>query len=97
MLDLKNNKYDMQVLKEHIYAISLIEVLETQHLTSDFVLKYILNPKYQMTCEEENISIMHVLLYQPHLINTNLLDDYSRGLKKVDSFEDFETFANKNS
>jgi hypothetical protein len=97
MLDLKNKKYDMKVLKENIYALHLVEVLETQHLTADFVLKYILNSKYQMTTEEENISIMHVLLHQPHLINTNLLDDYSKGIKKVDSFEDFETFANKNS
>jgi hypothetical protein len=95
MLDLKNNKYDLTILKENIYALSLIEILETQHLTSDFVLKYILNPKYQLTSEEENISLIHVFLHQPHLINTSLLDDYIQGIKKVDSFEDFESFSNR--
>ena len=95
MLDLKNNKYDLTILKENIYALSLIEILETQHLTSDFVLKYILNPKYQLTSEEESISLIHVFLHQPHLINTSLLDDYIQGIKKVDSFEDFESFSNR--
>ena len=44
MLDLKNKKYDMKTLKQYIYAVSLVEILKTQHLTADFVLKYILNP-----------------------------------------------------
>jgi len=95
MLDLKNNKYDLTILKENIYALSLIEILETQHLTPDFILKYILNPKYQLTSEEENISLIHVFLHQPHLINTSLLDDCIQGIKKVDSFEDFESFSNR--
>ena len=96
MLDLKNKKYDMKTLKANIYAISLIEILETQHLTADFVLKYILNPKYQMDEEEENITLIRVLLYQPHLLFSNLLVEYRKGIKKVDSFDNFETFSEKN-
>ena len=41
MFDLYNNKYDMQTLKENIYAVSLWDILKTQVLTRDFCVKYI--------------------------------------------------------
>ena len=66
MLDLYNNKYDLEILKQNIYAVNLIDILKTQTLTSDFVQKYILNKNFQLTKEEEDITIMDVIKYQPH-------------------------------
>ena len=90
MLDLYNNKYDLEILKQNIYAVNLIDILKTQTLTSDFVQKYILNKNFQLTKEEEDITIMDVIKYQPHLSNTNLLDEYASGIKKSNSWNEFE-------
>ena len=96
MLDLQNIKYDYHTLKENIYDINLLDILKTQYITADFALKYILNKNYQLSREEEQITVIDVLKYQPHLLKTNLLVDYKYGIKKIDSFEDFETFSNRN-
>ena len=49
MLDLYNNKYDRQTLKENIYALNFIDILKTQTIDVTFAVRYILNPKYQLT------------------------------------------------
>ena len=67
MLDLYNNKYDRATLKKHIYSVSLVDILKTQHLDASFVVRYILNNTYQLTKEEETINIDMVLKYQTHL------------------------------
>ena len=56
MLDLYNKQYDMQTLKENIYAHNIWDILKTQCLTKEFCVKYILNKKYQLTEEEEKIT-----------------------------------------
>lgn len=89
MLDLFNNQYDLNILKKNIYALNLIDIIKTQKLDSDFVLKYILNKNFQLT-KEENITIDDVLKWQPHLLNTTLLVDHQSGIKKVDSWNEFE-------
>ena len=96
MLDLKNNKYDLKTLKENIYAVDLLDILKTQTITWEFALKYILNKKYQLTKEEERITINDVFLYQPHLLEYSTLLETNTCLKKVDSFENFDDFCNKN-
>ena len=96
MLDLKNNKYDLKTLKENIYAVSLLDILKTQTITWEFALKYILNKKYQLTKEEERITINDIVFYQPHLQDYSALLETNTSLKKVDSFENFEDFCNKN-
>jgi hypothetical protein len=90
MLDLYNNKYDLEILKQNIYAVNLIDILKTQTLTSDFVQKYILNKNFQLTKEEEEITIVDVIQYQPHLSNTHLLDEVASGIKKSNSWNEFE-------
>ena len=45
-IDLYKNKYDRETLKKYIYAVKLIDILKTQTLDVSFVVKYILNSKY---------------------------------------------------
>ena len=97
MVDLYNNKYDRQTLKDNIYAIKLIDILKTQTLDVTFVVRYILNTNYQFSGEDKAITIETVLKYQPHLsgpqisIALNLYDDDD------DSVDDFETVSKKAS
>ena len=95
MLDLKNKQYDLNTLKENIYAIHLLDILKTQTITYEFALKYILNKNYQLTKEEENLTIKDVLFYQPHLQEDKFLEK-NITIQRVDSFENFDSFSNKN-
>jgi hypothetical protein len=97
MLDLYNNKYDRQTLKEYIYAISLIDVLKTQKIDVTFAVRYVLNKKYQIRDEDEIITAPIVLKYQPHIKYEELqkaLNDYE---SDDDSVDDFETISNRNT
>lgn len=44
MLDLYNYKYDRQTLKDNIYSVKLIDIVKTQTIDVDFVVRYILHP-----------------------------------------------------
>jgi hypothetical protein len=94
-LDLYNKQYDLQFLKEHIYAVCLWDILKTQKLTSDFCVKYILNKNYQMEKNDETITINDVITLQPHISKTELLVRISNYSPDDDSFEDFESFSNR--
>ena len=97
MIDLYNNKYNRQTLKDNIYSVKLIDILKTQTLDVTFVVRYILNINYQFSKEDQAITIETVLKYQPHLsasqisIALNLYDDDD------DSVDDFETVSKKES
>ena len=95
MFDLYNNKYDMQTLKEHIYAVKLWDILKTQVLTKEFCVKYILNKNYQFSEEEEKITFQDVLRLQPHIDKRELLVGIVNYSPEDDSYEDFESFANR--
>ena len=71
-LYLKNNKYNLDILKENIYAINLLEILKTQTIDEEFAVNYILNKVFQLTSEENLITLFDVIKYQPQL-NINLL------------------------
>ena len=90
MLDLYVNKYDMATLTKNIYAISLIDILKTQTITEDFAFNYILNKKYQLTKEEEDINFTTVFYFQPHLINSNLFVRCLLNEEKKDDWNEFE-------
>lgn len=66
-LDLQKNKYSMNVLRENIYALHLLEILQTQTIDEEFAVNYILNKNYQLTNMEKNITINDVLFYQKHI------------------------------
>ena len=95
MLDLYNNKYDRQTLKDNIYAVKLIDILKTQIIDVTFAVRYILNEKYQFD-DDRNITTHNVLYYQKHITWDELqkaLEDYETD---DDSVDDFETVANRN-
>jgi hypothetical protein len=95
MLDLSNNQYDLKTLKENIYALNLLDILKTQKLTAEFCVKYILNNKYQLTKEEESITIDQVFFLQPHINKEHLLSYLLWYHPDDDSVEDFESIAKK--
>ena len=89
--DLYKNKYDYETLKTNIYVVSLLDILKTQKLTSDFCVKYILNKNYQFSKEEEDINIQTIKKYQPHLLDI----DNKIFKKRIDSVEDFESYMKR--
>ena len=103
MLDLYNNCYDLNTLKKYIYSLSLVDIVKTQKLTAEFCIKYILNVDFQILVSDQNITIEFVLLYQTHLSQKDLLEannniiikQIKENKKRIDSFEDFETIANR--
>jgi hypothetical protein len=95
MLDLYNNKYDRQTLKENIYLVKLIDILKTQLLDTSFIIRYILSDLYQLTEEDKKITVDLVLKLQPHIKKYELLEQLINYNSDDDSIEDFETFSNK--
>jgi hypothetical protein len=95
MLDLYNNKYDRQTLKDNIYAVKLIDILKTQIIDKTFVVRYILNNKYQFYDEDTKITTDMVLFYQPHISQKDLLKELLIYNSDDDSVDDFETVSNK--
>jgi hypothetical protein len=95
MLDLYNQQYNRDTLKEHIYAVKLLDILKTQKIDVTFAVRYILNTNYQLHEEDQQISAPVVLKYQPHISYEELqraLNDYE---SDDDSVEDFEKVASK--
>lgn len=98
MLDLYNNLYSRQILKKNIYALNLIDIIKSQHLDESFICKYILNPTYQLSREEEEIDVVLVLQYQTH-ISIEMLNlwvqknDYNNKIvrKRLDSVDNFDS------
>jgi len=93
MLDLYNNKYSREQLKEHIYAVAMIDILKTQDLDCSFCVRYILNENYHFLSQDDNITIDDVVKYQPHISKTQLLLGLANYKRADDSVEDFESFA----
>ena len=91
-LDLKNNKYSMDILRENIYATGLLEILQTQTITEEFAVNYILNERFQLSDDEEKITFEYVLKMQPHLSKEKLLRLYVVG-PIDDDFPNFEKYA----
>ena len=94
-IDLYNNKYDRETLKKYIYAVKLIDILKTQTLDVSFVVRYILNIKYNFFEEDDIITPKTVLFYQPHINKDELERELIFYDSDDDSVEDFETISNK--
>lgn len=97
MLDLYNNKYDRQILKENIYAVKLLDILKTQILEITFIVRYILNDIYQLTDEDKSIDIDLVLKYQPHIQREKLMNTIFEYNSDDDSVEDFQSYSERHS
>ena len=94
MLDLYNNKYDRQTLKDNIYAVKLLDILKTQIIDVTFAVRYILNTKYQLD-DDDNITAPTVLKYQTHITYEELQKALYEYESDDDSVDDFETVANR--
>ena len=79
VLDLRNNKYDIKTLEENIDDINVKTCVNTQVLTAEFCVKYILNEDY-MSCIEDTycIDTGYVLKRQPHLTYEEIRYEYSK-------------------
>jgi hypothetical protein len=95
MLDLYNNKYDREILKQNIYAVKLIDILKTQKIDVSFAVRYILNKNYQLHHEDATITEELVLFYQPHISKSCLLVELLSYSSDDDSVDDFEFVSNK--
>ena len=95
MIDLYNNKYDRQILKDNIYAVKLIDILKTQKLDATFIVRYILCDLYQLIDEDKKINIDLVLQFQSHITKYELLKKLNEYDSDDDSVEDFESVSNK--
>lgn len=98
MIDLYNNKYDRQTLKDNIYNVKLIDIIKTQTIDVTFVVRYILNEKYQID-KDDNITAPIVLQYQKHISYEDLqkeLELYDSDDDSVDNFEEISNKKNKN-
>lgn len=99
--DLYKQNYSYEILKANIYVVSLVDILKSQSLSLEFCVKYILNKDYQLTEEENKITLEHVLYFQPHISKSDILNYIIQIKKKTlrkertNSFEDFETYTNK--
>ncbi len=97
MLNLYNNKYSRQILKEHIYALKFIDILKTQTLEITFIVRYILNDLYQLDEEDKSIDINLVLKYQSHIQREELINALEYYDSDEDSVEDFQSFSERQS
>ena len=95
MLDLYNNKYDRQTLKDNIYAVKLIDILKSQVIDVTFAVRYILNTKYQLDYDDNIITAQTVLKYQTHITYEELEKALYEYESDDDSVDDFETVANR--
>jgi hypothetical protein len=96
MIDLYNNNYDRQTLKDNIWAVQLFDILKTQIIDVTFAVRYILSKKYTLYDDDEKIKPTDVLKYQPHITKENLIKEMLNYDSDDDSIDDFETFANRN-
>lgn len=95
MLDLYNNKYDRETLKQHIYEVKLIDILKTQTLDMSFIVRYILSDLYQLHEEDKNISMDDIIMYQPHIKLEELVDNIFSYNSDDDSIEDFQSCSER--
>ena len=94
MLNLKENQYDRQTLKDNIYAVDLLELLKTQHIDVTFAVRYLLNKNYDMD-DKNNITPQLVVEYQPHITLKRILYESLQYQSDDDSVEDFESVSKK--
>lgn len=96
MLDLYNNIYSRQTLKDNIYCVKLMDILKTQTIDATFAVRYILNTKYQLHKDDMFITPNTILKYQKHITTYDLKNAMLNYDSDDDSIEDFELVSLKN-
>ena len=87
VFNLRKYKYDIETLEKNIDNICVKTCVNTQILTAEFCVKYILNEKY-MSCIEDTYCIDkgYVLRRQPHLTNEDIMTEYAK-INNGDGYE----------
>jgi hypothetical protein len=80
-------KYSIKILEKNIMNVSLKVLLQTQKLTPDFCVKYILSDDYSFTDSDSFITDSYVLYYQPHITQ----EDLNQAQIKLDLENDLES------
>ena len=77
--DLRINKYNIETLERNVDNINMKTCVNTQILTAEFCVKYVLNEDY-MSCIEDTycIDTGYVLKRQPHLTYKEIMHEYSK-------------------
>ena len=71
---LANEQFDIETLEYNIDRLSLKKLLNTQRLTLDFCIKYLLNPEEHGMCVEDHyISWDDIIIYQSHISKEEVL------------------------
>lgn len=96
MIDLYNEQYDRQTLKENIYSVKLMDIVKTQMLDITFIVRYILNKSYQLHEDDKKITINDIIKYQPHITEEMIYKYNINYDSDEDSVEDFESVSNRN-
>lgn len=74
---LRQHKYSIEQLEKYINDLNMKILVNTQKLTIDFCVKYILNEEYAQCNEEVDLLTVHYVSYnQPHLDEAELLNAY---------------------
>ena len=75
--NLRQSKYSIQELEKNINNLNMKTIVNTQKLTIEFCVKYILNEDYAQCNEEVDIlTIGYVMYNQPHLNEIELTKYY---------------------
>ena len=95
MLDLFNEQYDRQVLKDNIYEIDFFDLLKTQKIDATFAVRYLLNEKYDLDNKYSTLTPELIVKLQPHIKILDLLYEILNYDSDNDSVSDFEYVSNK--
>lgn len=78
-LYLRKQKYDIETLEKNVDDINMKECVNTQVLTAEFCVKYVLNEEYMSSIEDTYcICIGYVLQRQPHLTEEEIMTEYKK-------------------
>lgn len=93
MIDLTSKQYSLDIIKKHIYEVNLWDIIKKQKINEEFAVKYILNPRYQLTESERCLNIDDILFFQPNL-NREKMFFYLKTIdfNDDDSVDKFDTY-----
>jgi hypothetical protein len=86
------NSVERIELKKRIYELSLFTILKKYKIDTTFVVRYILQKKYQLTPLEQTITLETILKYQPHLKKKEIVESFLDYNTDDDSIPDFDTY-----
>ena len=86
---------DRDTLKKNIYLLSFQEIIRTQKLDVSFIVKYLLNEKYQIH-KNDAITLDDVFKYQIHINKDELIKGCLCYDSDEDSIPDFESVSKNN-